>query len=94
MARWQSLSREARSHANVLNNALRPAPELDARLAAAGDALTAREAAREAERREAVAHARQSLLMQLQRLIDRARRASEADTITLREGDRWRPWGS
>jgi hypothetical protein len=88
MARWQPLGREARSHASVLANALRPAAELDARLAAAGDALTAREAARESERREAAARARQSLLTQLLRLTERARRASEADTITLREGDR------
>ena len=57
MARWQSLSREARSHANVLSNALRSDAALDARLDA-GQALNAREAARDAERREAVrAHA-------------------------------------
>jgi hypothetical protein len=88
LARWQSLSREARGHAHVLNNALRSEPELDARLAAVGETLTAREAAREAERKEAAVRAKLSLLMQLQRLTDRARRASEADTITLREGDR------
>ena len=88
MARWQSLNREARGHASVLTNALRPAADLDARLSTAGDTLTAREAAREADRREAAAHARQNTLTQLQRLAERAQRTSDADTITLREGDR------
>ncbi|HXT69053.1 MAG TPA: DUF349 domain-containing protein [Vicinamibacterales bacterium] len=87
-ARWQSLSREARGHASVLNNASRPAPELDARLAAVGETLAGREAARDAERREALAKAQQTALGQVTRLVERARRASEADTITLREGDR------
>jgi hypothetical protein len=88
MARWQSLSREARSHANTLAGALRPDADLDARFDAAGAAITAREAAREAERRETAARARQAALAQLHRLADRAKRASEADTITLKEGDR------
>jgi DNA-binding Lrp family transcriptional regulator len=88
MARWQSLSREARSHAHTLANALRSDAELDARLDAAGQALTAREAARDAARREAALRARQAVIMQLQRLTERAKRASDADTITLREGDR------
>jgi hypothetical protein len=47
MAKWQSLSREARGHAQVLNGALRPAPELDERLAVVAEAMNAREAARE-----------------------------------------------
>lgn len=88
MARWQSLGREARSHANTLANALRSDAELDARLDAVGQALAAREAARDAERKEASLRARQAVLTQLQRLTERAKRASEADTITLREGDR------
>ncbi len=88
MARWPALSREARGHAGVLTNALRPAADLDARLSIVGEALAAREAARETERREAAARAKQATLTQLQRLIDRAKRASEADTITLKEGDR------
>lgn len=87
-ARWPSLSREARGHASTLNSSLRGAPDLDARLAAVGDTLTARDAARDAERREQAAKAKQAVLVQLQRLTERARRASEADTITLREGDR------
>jgi hypothetical protein len=86
--RWQSLGREARGHASVLHNASRPATELDARLAAVGEALAGREAARDAERRDALAKAQQVALGQLTRLIERSRRASEADTITLREGDR------
>lgn len=87
-ARWQSLSREARGHASTLNNASRPAPELDARLAAVGETVSAREAARDAARREALAKVQQTALAQITRLIERTRRASEADTITLREGDR------
>ena len=88
MARWQSLSREARGHASVLTNALRPAEELDARLAVVAETLTAREAAHEAERRDAAARVRQTALVQIQRLVERTKRASEADTITLKEGDR------
>ena len=88
LARWQPLAREARSHASVLSNALRSEPEYDARVAAVGEALAAREAQREAARREAVAQMQQSALAQITRLAERARRASEADTITLREGDR------
>lgn len=87
-ARWQTLGREARGHANVLANASRSAPDLDARLAAVGDALATREAERETARREALAKAQQNALAQITRLNERARRASEADSITLREGDR------
>ena len=87
-ARWPALQREARAHAATLGKALRPEPELDARLAAAGATIDARESAREAERREAAARAQQGALAQLVRLAERARRVSEADTVTLREGDR------
>jgi len=45
MARWQSLSREARGHAHVLTNALRPAADLDARLAVVAETIAAREKA-------------------------------------------------
>jgi hypothetical protein len=88
LARWSSLSREARSHALTLTSALRPDAELDARLAVVSETLAARDAAREQERRDAMARAKQNALTQLQRLADRAKRASEADTITLKEGDR------
>jgi hypothetical protein len=87
-ARWPSLGREARGHAESLSNALRPDADLDARLAAVAEALAARDAAREAERREALAQAQSSALGLLQRLIERAKRVAEADTVTLREGDR------
>ena len=87
-ARWPALSREARGHGLILDEASRPAADLIDRLNAVEAALAAREAARETARREAVAQAQQSLLGQLQRLSERARRAIEADTITLREGDR------
>jgi hypothetical protein len=86
-ARWQSLNREARSHANTLSQA-RPDADLDARLAAVRATVTEREAARDAERREASVRIQQNALQQLVRLTERARRASEAETVTLREGDR------
>lgn len=88
LARWQSLNREARGHANALVKALRPEPDLDARLAVVGETLAAREAQHEAARREAVEKTQQAALAQLMRLVDRARRVSDADTVTLREGDR------
>jgi hypothetical protein len=88
VARWPSLSREARSHASTLAQSLRPAEDLDARLAAVGDALAAREAARERERREAAERVRQSTLAQVQRLNERARRFVDSDSITLKEGDK------
>ncbi|HVQ41054.1 MAG TPA: DUF349 domain-containing protein [Vicinamibacterales bacterium] len=86
-ARWQSLNREARSHANTLSQA-RPDADLDARLAAVRATFSEREAARDAERREASVRIQQNALQQLVRLTERARRASEAETITMREGDR------
>ncbi len=86
--RLQALAREARGHATVLADASRPADDLLARLAAASAALTEREAALEAARAADAAKAGQARLAQLQRLVDRARRVVEAETITLREGDR------
>src|SRR5262249_20215432 len=67
-----------------LTEGLRPVDDLTARLAAVETALSAREAAR----RDAVAKAQQDIVSHLQRLAERARRASEAESITLREGDR------
>lgn len=87
-ARWQVLSREARGHASSLAAASRPADDLIDRLTGVGTALAAREAAQENERREALQRAQQHALGQLQRLAERARRAVEAEAITLREGDR------
>ncbi|HUL73346.1 MAG TPA: DUF349 domain-containing protein [Vicinamibacterales bacterium] len=83
-ARWQSLSREARGLTASLTDALQPADDLTARLAAVDTALAAREAAR----RDAVAKAQQDVVAHLQRLAERTRRACEAESITLREGDR------
>ncbi len=82
--RWQSLSREARGLTAVLEGASRPAADLTERLQAVAALWSAKDAAREAEAEKA----RQSVVTQLQRLIERARRASEADSITLREGER------
>lgn len=84
LARWQTLSREARALTATLSAAARPDAELDARLATVDQAFAAREAARQ----EAAAKANQDLLGRLQRLIERTARASEAETVTLREGDR------
>ena len=83
-ARWQALSREARGLTASLTDGLRPVDDLTARLAAVEAALAARDAAR----REAVAKAQQDVVGHLQRLAERARRASEAESITLREGER------
>ena len=69
MARWQSLSREARGHASSLSTALPTGRRSRARLAAVSDALTAREAARDAARRETLAKAQQSAPALLQRLV-------------------------
>jgi hypothetical protein len=84
-ARWAVLSREARGLTALLSAASRPAPaDLVDRLRAVEEVFTGRDAAR----RELAAQARQELLAQFQRLIDRAARVAEADSITLREGDR------
>ena len=58
--------------------------DLQARLAEVETVFAGRESAR----REAAQKAQQDVLAQLTRLAERARRASEAETITLREGDR------
>lgn len=82
--RWQHLSREARALTALLNDAIRPADDLTARLQIVDDAFRARETAAKAE----AAEARQNTLVQVQRLTERARRATEAESITLREGER------
>jgi DNA polymerase III psi subunit len=83
-ARWQSLSREARGLTASLTEGLRAPEDLTARLAAVDAGLAARDAAR----RDAVAKAQHDVVAHLQRLAERARRASDAESITLREGDR------
>jgi len=83
-ARWQTLSREARGLTAILSDARRPADDLVARF----DAVAAAFAARDAEAMQAVEKAKQDLAALLQRLIDRAKRASDAEAITLREGER------
>lgn len=92
LARWQSLGREARGLAAVLaevppateHGTAPPADPVLARLAAVEQTFQAREAAQ----RDAAARARQDVLVQLQRLIERTARAVEAETVSLREGDR------
>ena len=83
-ARWPALGREARGVAAVLAEAGRPAEDLAERLGGVEAAMAARVASRDA----AAEQARQERLTLLQRLLSRAKRAAEADTITLREGER------
>jgi hypothetical protein len=83
--RWSALSREARGLTAILMAASRPAPaDLVDRLRAVEEVFAGRDAAR----RDAAARTQHELLQQFQRLIERAARISEADTVTLREGDR------
>ena len=82
--RWRTLVREARGLASVLNTAGRPDADLRARL----DAVAAVFAARDTAAKDAVTKGQDDQLVKLQRMSERARRVSEADTITLREGER------
>jgi len=82
--RWSALHREAQTLSATLATASRPAADLQARLVAVHEALEARASARAA----ASEQVRQEVLVLLTRLGERARRASEAATITLREGER------
>ena len=89
LARWQTLSREARGLTATLKETstleLQTSnSDLENRLSAVEQAFAAREVAK----REAAVKAQQDVVSQLHRLAERARRAAEADTITLREGDR------
>jgi hypothetical protein len=84
LARWQTLAREARGLTAVLSAAGRPAADLEAQL----DAVQAIFQAREQHAIEAAAKAQQDVIQRLQRLAERAQRTADADTITLREGER------
>jgi hypothetical protein len=83
-ARWLALDRETRGLSAVLQDAGRPADDLMARLGTVAEGVAAHETAR----RDAVAKTHQEFIGRLQRLIERASRASEAEAITLREGER------
>lgn len=82
--RWSEISREARLLAEALEQGLRPVSDLTGRLSAVGQEFAARETAR----REAAQRAHEELVAKLQRLLERATRATEADSVTLREGER------
>jgi hypothetical protein len=82
--RWQELSREARGLSATLDEGQRPAPELTDRLAAVGAAFAARESAE----REAARKAHDEFVGRLRQLSERSRHATEADALTLREGER------
>lgn len=86
--RWQSLSREARGLTAVLAEASRPAEDLVQRLSVVSEQMAERDRARQALIDAAANQARQEVLGQFRHLTERAKRASEADTITLREGER------
>jgi hypothetical protein len=87
-ARWQALSQEARGLTAILSGAARPAADLESRLDVVAAGFAARVAERQRAAEAALDAARQDVVSRLRRLTDRARRAAEADTITLREGDR------
>jgi hypothetical protein len=86
--RWEALSREARGLTAVLSGASRPADDLAARLDAVRERLAEAVRRREAAAEAAAEKARQEALRQFRHLLERARRTFDADTITLREGDR------
>jgi hypothetical protein len=86
--RWQAITREARGLMATLSAAGRPADDLAARLTAVELRFAEHDKARQAAEEAAVQAARQEILNQFRHLIERARRASEADAITLREGER------
>jgi hypothetical protein len=83
-ARWQVAGREAHRLAAQMSEAARPATELVERLAPVDAAFSARGEILNADVRKA----RTEVLAQLQRLSDRAKRAADAETMTLREGER------
>ena len=87
-ARWHGLSREARGLTATLSDASRPADDLSARLSAVADRFKAHDEARQRAADAAVEEARQHVLGQFRHLAERAKRAAEADSITLREGER------
>ena len=82
--RWRALSREARRLAATLDDASRPASDLLERLAAVSKVFEARQTAA----REAAAKATRDQAAKLTRLVARAKRAAESDTVSLREGER------
>lgn len=90
--RWHELSREARGLSAILTEGQRPAPapssvegpELADRLAAVGAAFAAREAAA----REAAHKAQEEMVARLRQLAERAKHATAAEALTLREGER------
>jgi hypothetical protein len=77
-ARWLALSKEAGALASD------DLAELKGRLVAVGQSFIAREQAR----REAELKTQRDHVAQLDRLAERAKRFHEAETVTLREGDR------
>ncbi|ODS58630.1 MAG: hypothetical protein ABS36_03625 [Acidobacteria bacterium SCN 69-37] len=82
--RWVSLSREARGLVTLLERAARPADDLIERLRGVDQVFVGRQT----ERETAAEAAREAAATLLRRLIDRARRVADAETMTLREGDR------
>lgn len=82
--RWRALSRDVRGLAATLAAASRPAADLAARWKVVAEVFDGRDL----ESQEAKLAAERALTQQAQRLAERARRAVDADAITLREGER------
>jgi hypothetical protein len=86
--RWEALRREARGLTAVLANLSRSADDLSTRLDAVAGRFVEARRRREAAAEAAVEQARQEALRHLRHLAERARRAFDADTVSLKEGDR------
>jgi hypothetical protein len=82
--RWHALNRETGALLATLSEGQQPADDLADRLKVVSDSFAAREAAA----REEAARAHQQRLTRLHRVVERAKRATEAESISLREGDR------
>ena len=83
-ARWRALSRDARALVAKLSEASQPVSDLAERLAAVAGLFEAHIAAA----RDAAAKTKQDRVAKLTRLAERAKRTTESETITLREGER------
>ena len=82
--RWQVVSRQAAALDSLLRAASRPADDLRDRLDKVAERFATQTAAEKAE----AENEREAVFVRARRLVERTHRASEADTLTLREGER------
>jgi hypothetical protein len=82
--RWPSLSREARGLTALLHDAGRPADDAVSKLTAVDHVF----AAHRSQQQASADQARQAVIQQVNRLAERAKRVADAETVTLREGER------